>query len=149
MGIRERGRGVGRACAGCTRTGRSRRAPSTTQVSTGQSTWRVCVEKCPLTMRHTVTRSGDSCGSATYVPSIDETTEGFGGIATRKPNDAEYRARSHPYSGPQQERTRVGWRREREQPERPGSGQLPGAARGGGEWCWGPVDHSQHVKQRA
>ena len=23
----------------------------------------VCVEKCPLTMRHAATRSGDSCGS--------------------------------------------------------------------------------------
>ena len=43
----------------------------------------------------------------------------FGGIATRKPNEAEHRARSHPCSGPQRERTRAGGRREREQPEQP------------------------------
>ena len=29
----------------------------------GQSCRRVCVERCPLIMRHVPTRSGDSCGS--------------------------------------------------------------------------------------
>ena len=36
----------------------------------------VCVEKCPLTMRHVAKRSGDSCG---------ESQQSFGGIATRRP----------------------------------------------------------------
>ena len=36
----------------------------------------VCVEKCPLTMRHVAKRSGDSCG---------ESQQSFGGIATWRP----------------------------------------------------------------
>ena len=36
----------------------------------------VCVEKCPLTVRHVAKRSGDSCG---------ESQQSFGGIATRRP----------------------------------------------------------------
>ena len=36
----------------------------------------VCVEKCPLTMRHVAKRSGDSCG---------ESQQSFGGIMTRRP----------------------------------------------------------------
>ena len=100
---------------------------------------RVCVEKCFLTMAHAATRSGDSCGSErprTYVR--PERLQRFGGIATRKPNEAELRARSHPRSGPQRERTRAGWRREREQRERPSSGASNFHARGVGESgaCW-------------
>ena len=36
----------------------------------------VCVEKCPLTMRHVAKRNGDSCG---------ESQQSFGGIMTRRP----------------------------------------------------------------
>ena len=36
----------------------------------------VCVEKCPLTMRHVAKRSGDSCG---------ESKQSFGGIKTWRP----------------------------------------------------------------
>ena len=36
----------------------------------------VCVEKCPLTMRHVAKRSGDSCG---------ESQQSFGGIMTPGP----------------------------------------------------------------
>ena len=83
----------------------------------------VSTSRSALTKRHTATRSGDSCGSerpGTYSRE-SRRLQRFGEIETQKPNEAEHRARSHPYSGRQRERTRAGWRREREQPEQPSS----------------------------
>ena len=97
---------------------------------------RVCVEMCPLPTRHTAKRSGDSCEARAR---LDETSR-----VQMTPQlwrdcspeaEAENEARSHPHAGPQREQTTAGWRREREQPERPSSGQLPRSTRGGGEWC--------------
>ena len=56
-------RGVGRACCGnCTGTGGAQDSTETfsTRHASGQFE-HVCVEKCPLTTRHTANRSGDSC----------------------------------------------------------------------------------------
>ena len=82
-GFRERrldatGRGVGSACCGDS-TSRSNKLHSNRLHQTCgpvNQQRHVCVEKCPLTMRHVAKRSGDSCG---------ESQQSFGGIATRRP----------------------------------------------------------------
>ena len=64
------------------------------------------------------------------------------------------RARSHPHSGLQRERTRAGRRRKREKLEQPSSGtsNLHAQHAEGGKWCLleqQPTDHAQHVEQCA
>ena len=47
----------------------------------------VCVDRCPLTSRHTAKRSGDSCGSESTrtMPHVSVTKPSFGGTAAWKP----------------------------------------------------------------
>ena len=97
---------------------------------------RVCVEMCPLPTRHTAKRSGDSCEARERLDEtsrVEMTPQLWRDCSPEA--EAENEARSYPHAGPQRERTTAGWRREREQPERPSSGRLPRSTRGGGEWC--------------
>ena len=73
----------------------------------------VCVEKCPLTTRHVATRSRDSCGSERQCTCSQESRL-LQRIRRDRDPEAERKVRSHPHSGPSRERTRAGWRRERD-----------------------------------
>ena len=63
---------------------------------------------------------------------------------TWKPNEANAKARSHPHTGPQ---ARVD--HSRMAPSSGANDLHAQRARGRGEWCWGPADLAQHVKERA
>ena len=85
------GRGAGRAqCGDSTSTGGAERLFNNRlhQICRAANHLEhVCVERCPLTTRHTAARSGDSCGetNADHTRELCRHSQSFGGIATRRP----------------------------------------------------------------
>ena len=69
--------------------------------------------------------------------------------AAWKPNGSERKARSHPHSGSRRERTEDGWRRQRDEPEQPSSGDSAFYTRSAWRGRESGADHAQHVKKRA
>ena len=69
---------------------------------------------------------------------------------TWNPNEANVKHDRIHSQRPQRERTRAGWRREREDSEQATSGanDLHAQRAEGKEWCWGPRDHAQDVEER-
>ena len=111
----------------------------------------VCVERCPLTMKHVAKRSGDSCGSErrshprakTTLTELwrgrdpeaeagSRTTAGRSGNSCRSQSSQALEPRSHPHSGPQQGADQRGWRREATE-ERPPCSAPGGETSGAGQ----------------
>ena len=94
MGIRQRRpRTRRRTCLMRTSTGRSRRKVPFSNIRLHETRRpvhqcrRVCVERCPLTMRHEATRRGESCGSESTRtrPHGSVAAPSFGGMHTQTP----------------------------------------------------------------
>ena len=153
MGIRERrpdAPSVVLAAADSTSTGGAK-APSETQGSTRHEDRSISHDMSASRSAHCTTRHVATRTLRGQLWEREPRLSGSAGLQPGSRTEVNAKARSHPRSSSRQERTEDGWRRKRDEPEQPSSGdkdplhaqRAEGRESGAGR----PPDHAQHVNE--